>query len=64
VTGSGQIKIIIQLKEDHHEKQKYFGGFIFVILFAIALFGAYATYIPDDKTVSVAIGIGGFSWLY
>jgi regulator of protease activity HflC (stomatin/prohibitin superfamily) len=42
------------------KSKSIFGGFIFVILFAIALFGAYATYIPDDKTVSVAIGIGGF----
>jgi regulator of protease activity HflC (stomatin/prohibitin superfamily) len=37
-----------------------FGGFIFVILFAMALFGAYAAYKSDDNTLAVAIAVGGF----
>jgi hypothetical protein len=36
-----------------------FGGFIFVILFAMALFGAYAAYKSDDNTLAVAIAVGG-----
>jgi regulator of protease activity HflC (stomatin/prohibitin superfamily) len=37
-----------------------FGGFIFVILFAMALFGAYAAYKSGDNTLAVAIAVGGF----
>jgi regulator of protease activity HflC (stomatin/prohibitin superfamily) len=37
-----------------------FGGFIFVILFGISLFGAYADYNPLNWTGSVIIGAGGF----
>jgi regulator of protease activity HflC (stomatin/prohibitin superfamily) len=42
------------------KSKSVFGGFIFVVLFAIALFGAYLTYKPDDKTVAGAIAVGGF----
>jgi len=37
-----------------------FGGFIFVVLFAMALFGGYAAYKSDDNTLAVAIAVGGF----
>jgi regulator of protease activity HflC (stomatin/prohibitin superfamily) len=42
------------------KSKSIFGAFIFVILFAIALLGAYAEYNQGDKTAGVAIAIGGF----
>jgi len=35
-----------------------FSGFIFLVIFAIGMFGAYAVYRPNDTTASVAIGAG------
>src|SRR5580658_5778214 len=37
-----------------------FGGFIFVVIFGIGLFGSYLAYDPADKTASVVIGAGVF----
>ncbi len=42
------------------KSKSVFGGFVFVVLFGIGLFGAYASYNPLDKTLSVAVGVSSF----
>jgi regulator of protease activity HflC (stomatin/prohibitin superfamily) len=42
------------------KSKSMFGGFVFVILFALGLVGAYAVYNPADKTGSLIIGISSF----
>jgi regulator of protease activity HflC (stomatin/prohibitin superfamily) len=37
-----------------------FGGFIFVVIFGIGLFGAYTAYDPVAMTASIVIGAGAF----
>jgi regulator of protease activity HflC (stomatin/prohibitin superfamily) len=42
------------------KSKNVFGGFIFVVIFGIGLFGAYAVYDPINMTASVGIGAGAF----
>jgi regulator of protease activity HflC (stomatin/prohibitin superfamily) len=42
------------------KSKNVFGGFIFVVLFGIGLFGAYAAYDPADRTASIVIGASAF----
>jgi len=42
------------------KSKSVFGGFIFVVIFGIGLFGAYAAYDPGAMTASVVIGISAF----
>ncbi len=37
-----------------------FGGFVFVVIFGIGLFGAYSAYDPVAMTASIVIGAGAF----
>jgi regulator of protease activity HflC (stomatin/prohibitin superfamily) len=37
-----------------------FGGFIFVLIFGLGLFGSYAVYDPVERTASIVIGAGAF----
>src|ERR1700731_778709 len=42
------------------KSKNVFGGFIFVVIFGIGLFGAYAAFDPADRTASIGIGAGAF----
>jgi regulator of protease activity HflC (stomatin/prohibitin superfamily) len=42
------------------KSKNVFGGFIFVVIFGIGLFGSYAAYDPADRTASIAFGTGAF----
>jgi regulator of protease activity HflC (stomatin/prohibitin superfamily) len=42
------------------KSKNVFGGFIFIVIFGIGLFGAYAAFDPADKTASIGIGAGAF----
>jgi regulator of protease activity HflC (stomatin/prohibitin superfamily) len=42
------------------KSKNVFGGFIFVVIFGIGLFGTYAAYDPADRTASIGIGAGTF----
>ena len=42
------------------KKNSLFGSFIFFVLLAIGLAGAYAVYNPENKTAAIAVGIGAF----
>jgi regulator of protease activity HflC (stomatin/prohibitin superfamily) len=42
------------------KSKSLFGGFIFLVIFAIGLFIAYAIYSPDHMTGSLAVGISTF----
>ena len=42
------------------KSKNVFGGFLFVVLFGIGLFGAYAVYDPAERTASIFIGAGAF----
>jgi len=40
------------------KSKSLFSGFIFLVIFAIGMFGAYVVYRPNDTTASIAIGAG------
>lgn len=42
------------------KSKSVFGGFTFVVIFGIGLFGAYAAYNPLEMTASIVIGAGAF----
>jgi regulator of protease activity HflC (stomatin/prohibitin superfamily) len=42
------------------KSKNVFGGFIFVVIFGIGLFGAYTAYDPAAMTASIVIGAGAF----
>src|ERR1700734_628157 len=42
------------------KSKNVFGGFTFVVIFGIGLFGSYAAYDPADRTAGIAIGAGSF----
>jgi regulator of protease activity HflC (stomatin/prohibitin superfamily) len=42
------------------KSKNVFGGFVFIVIFGIGLFGAYATYDPVERTASIVIGAGTF----
>ncbi len=42
------------------KSKNVFGGFIFVVIFGIGLFGAYSAYDPVAMTTSIVIGAGAF----
>jgi len=40
------------------KSKSLFSGFIFLVIFAIGMFGAYVVYRPNDTMASIAIGAG------
>ena len=42
------------------KSKNVFGGFVFTVIFAVGLAGAYVAYDPLDRTASMIIGTGAF----